>query len=127
MNVKGVLQAGAWNYLREEITVALECRRCTRINVRFGFDPSRDYSDSMRADAMSHMLARIINHCFQDSVRPSDGYERSLTWQSLFRELDQWKTNLPPSFEPFSEVVSSDGVFPSLWLLQGWHGDFDPA
>lgn len=91
MNVKGLLQAGAWNYLREEITVALERRRCTRIDIHFSFDPKHDYSDGMRANIVSHMLARITNHCFQKSARSCNDYEMNLTWQSLFQELNQWR------------------------------------
>lgn len=42
METQGLLQAGAWNYLREEITVALEYRRCTLLNVQFEFDSTHD-------------------------------------------------------------------------------------
>jgi hypothetical protein len=34
---RGLLQAGAWNSLREEITVALECRRPVRISSGFEY------------------------------------------------------------------------------------------
>ncbi|RQM07978.1 hypothetical protein DH86_00003601, partial [Scytalidium sp. 3C] len=64
MGVSGLAQAGAWNYLREEITVALECQRPTRIGIDFDFDAARYYSDSMYSNIITYILARIINHCF---------------------------------------------------------------
>lgn len=66
---KGPCTSRTWNYPCEEMTVALECRRCTRINIHFSFDPKHDYSDGMRANIVSHILARIINHCLQKSAR----------------------------------------------------------
>ena len=123
MSIGGLAQAGAWNYLREEITVALECRRCTRISIYFDFDPSREYSDSTRANIASFILAKVINYSFRETPRRrDDDTERSATWQSLFRELKAWKECLPQHFEPFSNAAKADSPFPSLWLLQPWHG-----
>ncbi|KAK8200591.1 hypothetical protein M8818_005905 [Zalaria obscura] len=54
-NNRGLLQAGVWNYLREEITMALECRkpvRMGRIFDRYTYDP--DAPDDMHAN---HIIA----------------------------------------------------------------------
>lgn len=129
MNAKGLVQSGVWNYLREEITVALECRRCTRNSIHFVFDPSLDYPDSMRANIMSHILARVINHCFQNgAVEQHSVDERIRVQEALHRALDEWRESLPPSFEPFSAAaVATNSPFPSIWLLQPWHGEYGLA
>jgi hypothetical protein len=58
---RGLLQAGAWNYLREEITVVLECRRPVRISSSFEYQAYENMLDDMQANYVSYLLARIIN------------------------------------------------------------------
>ncbi len=118
MNIEGLSQAGIWNYLREEITVALECKRQARIGFDFDFDPRQKYSDSMRANIMSHILARIINHCFAGE-RASKELD---DWVLLENELTAWKASLPASFEPYSNASITNNPFPSFWLIHPWHG-----
>ncbi|RFU32106.1 hypothetical protein B7463_g4227, partial [Scytalidium lignicola] len=98
MNKSGLAQAGAWNYLGEEITVALECQRPTRIGIDFDFDATEHYTDK--------------NHSLQ---------QRQKEWQSLRKQLAIWKEHLPTSFELYSTAAKLDNPFPSLWLLQPWH------
>jgi len=47
LNQRGLSQSGTWNYLREEITVALELGRPVRIGTGFKFMPSENMSDDM--------------------------------------------------------------------------------
>lgn len=122
MGVSGLAQAGAWNYLREEITVALECQRPTRIGIDFDFDAARYYSDSMYSNIITYILARIINHCF--GVR-NESYvhgQRQRDWNDLRKQLTIWREHLPTSFEPYSRALKQGNPFPSLWLLRPWHG-----
>lgn len=65
----------------------------------------------MRADTISHMLARVISYCFQNTAQSSEA------WETLFMEADQWRASLPSGFEPSSKAIASDGVFPSLRLM----------
>lgn len=122
MNNSGLVQAGAWNYLREEITVALECRRPTRISIHLDFDPDLDYSDSNLANVVSYMLAKIINHCFGVSVRDGDSTPVQDAWQSLSHDLKVWRKTLPASFIPYSTAPKPGSPFPSIWSLQPCHG-----
>lgn len=121
MSCVGLAQAGAWNYLREEITVALECQRTTRIGFDFNFNATEHYSDSMRSNIISHILARIINYCFQES-KGHQIQEKKITWKSLRKELSTWREHLPTSFEPYSTAIKDNNPFPSLWLIHPWHG-----
>ncbi|RDL30161.1 uncharacterized protein BP5553_10439 [Venustampulla echinocandica] len=120
MNRTGLSQAGAWNYLREEITVALECQRTTRIGFDFNFDAAERYSDSMRANIISYILARVTNYCFQESME-RQMQEKQIAWKSLRKELATWREYLPASFEPYSTAVKENNPFPSLWLIHPWH------
>jgi hypothetical protein len=118
----GLIQAGAWNYLREEITVALQCRR----RVRMGriFDSHTDYApaDDMHANHISLLLARIINFSFPDLSEYHSQRDRITLWKILYSALMDWKASLPASFEPFSTAPKLGNAFPSLWMLEPWHG-----
>jgi hypothetical protein len=65
MRTAGLLQAAAWNYLREEITVALECQRPVRLNIHIDVRDVDHQTESMHANTVTYILARVINHCFQ--------------------------------------------------------------
>lgn len=124
MNSTGLLQAGAWNYLREEITVALECRRPARIGFDFHLDALnlKYYSESMHSNIISYILARISNYCFERSTQEMTEDQTRLHWVSLQTDLTVWRSHLPASFEPYSTAEKANNPFPSLWLVQPWHG-----
>ena len=119
----GLLQAGAWNYLREEITVALEYRRPVRMGNIFANLTDENPADDMKANTISYLLARAINFSFPDLAECSSQNDRILAWQTLHSDLADWKTRLPARFEPFSTASKAGIVFPSLWMLKPWHGD----
>lgn len=121
LTLRGLSQSGTWNYLREEITMALELRRPVRMGAGFEFVPSKDMNDDMWANYMSYILARIIDFCFDD-VAGMTLEDRNMTWQELNEEVSAWRTNQPESFNPFSIAPKSGNAFPSIWLLQPWHG-----
>ncbi|KAI9729384.1 MAG: hypothetical protein M1834_006908 [Cirrosporium novae-zelandiae] len=120
----GLLQAGVWNYLREEITVGLECRRPVRISTDFpDFQPDANVQDDMKANLITYILARIINFCFHghhDSPLPIQK-ERIAEWEGLRMKLTLWTQNLPSSFEPISTACATENLFPSFWMLAPWH------
>lgn len=117
----GLPQAGAWNYLREEITVALECRRPVRMGDNFTWEGKGELTDDMLANLMSYHLARIINFCF--AVHPVHTLpgNRVLAWHDLRSDLTTWRDSLPSTFNPFSIAAKPGNAFPSLWMLQPWH------
>ena len=118
----GLLQAGAWNYLREEITVALECRRSVRTGRIFESHPVDIFADDMQANHISYLLAQIINFSFPDISERTSQEERTLAWQNLKSDLIGWKARLPTRFDPFCTAPMAGNVFPSLWMLRPWHG-----
>jgi len=121
LNTRGLPQAGTWNYLREEITVALESRRQVRFSPGFLFFPNNEMPDDMWANAITFILAKTINLYFAgaDSEEPND---RNRLWHKLASDTASWRKNLPHSFRPFSTASKSGNVFESIWLLRPWHG-----
>ncbi len=119
----GLLQAGVWNYLREEITVALECRRPVRISSDFQWPTNNNIADDMQANIVTYVLARIINFCF---VQHTETVRRISEWKYFTAALHKWRDGLPPSFSPFSMASKPGNVFPSLWMLRPWHGMLCP-
>lgn len=126
LNIRGLSQAGTWNYIREEITVALQHRRTVRFSPEFKFIPDAVMPDDMWANAISFTLARIINFAFNtphdDVIRLSE--ERMAAWNDLAAEAASWRQRLPDSCKPFSTAVKEGNLFPSIWFLRPWHGGF---
>ncbi len=123
LTIRGLAQTGTWNYLREEITVALESRRSVRFSTGFHFVPELVMADDQWANAITFILAKTINLCFSDASNESMD-ERNNLWQALAAELASWRHGLPITFQPFSTASRAGNVFPSIWLLQPWHGKF---
>ncbi|KAE8449832.1 hypothetical protein EG329_007309 [Mollisiaceae sp. DMI_Dod_QoI] len=122
LTIRGLAQTGTWNYLREEITVALESRRSVRFSTGFHFVPELVMADQW-ANAITFILAKTINLCFSDASNESMD-ERNNLWQALAAELASWRHGLPITFQPFSTASRPGNVFPSIWLLRPWHGKF---
>jgi hypothetical protein len=123
----GLLQAGAWNYLREEITVALECRRSVRIGKIFESYTADAIADDMQANRISYLLAQVINFSFPNISERTSQEERLSEWQRLRAELLIWKGGLSSDFEPYSTAQKSGNVFASLWMLRPWNGQYLPS
>ena len=119
--IRGLAQSGAWNYLREEITMALELRRAVRLGSEFDYSPSDDRPDDTWAHSITYILARVINFCFDTTVEMSSS-ERKGTCEYLSECVSDWRSNRPKSFNPFSAAPKPGNAFPSIWLLQPWHG-----
>lgn len=124
-------QAGFWNYLREEISVGLACRRPVRIGNHLpwfrGMVASPDLGDDMRANLITYTLANIMNIYFSSNTTQGGSNsilndEQLEQWEILQEDLTLWRTNLPSTFEPFSRASSPSDVFPSWWMLKAWHG-----
>ncbi|KAJ4984949.1 hypothetical protein SVAN01_09555 [Stagonosporopsis vannaccii] len=117
----GILQVGAWNYLREEITVALIRRRGVRMDQIFD-DYMRNYPEGIHpSDTISYVLAKIINFCFANTAQQLSPRDRTVHWKSLQSELAKWNADLPASFAPFSHASKEGNPFPSIWMLQPYH------
>jgi hypothetical protein len=124
LSQRGLSQSGTWNYLREEITMALELCRPVRTGTGFRFVPSETMSDDMWSNYISYILAKVINFSFDDAgVTNSD--QRSSDWQELDEEVSAWRSNRPESFNPFSTASKFGNAFLSIWLLSPWHGNLN--
>ncbi|THW99752.1 hypothetical protein D6D13_09947, partial [Aureobasidium pullulans] len=121
MTSAGLLQAGAWNYLREEITVALECRRPVRLTINLDIRTSGPQPESMHANTITYILAQVINHCFNCGSTNEQEDSNHDKWTSLKGDLTYWKEGLPTSYEPYSRASKEGNVFPSAWYLRPWH------
>ena len=119
--------SGIWNYLREEITVALEVRRPVRIGRTFDHLSKKsleDKSDDERANAITALLVDVLNLFFEirSQSHSLEYYESPLA--TLRTALMAWKRSLPPTFVPFSTAPKAGNVFPSLWMKRPWHGEY---
>lgn len=125
MTRTGLLQAGAWNYLREEITVALECRRSVRLNIHLDSRSVMSGFDSVHANTVTYILACVINLCFGRDERGNTLEFNEAEWTKLNAELAYWSHNLPSTYEPYSQAPKEGNPFPSEWYLRPWHSGFD--
>lgn len=116
------MRAGFWNYLREDITVALMEKRNLMIELNDQQPPLLD-GEGDSANYISHILGRVINSCLHKDGEPLDQRE----WDSLKGELDSWKTSLPLSSEPIiTPGLHGDSRFPSVWNTSKWHSMWHP-
>lgn len=115
-----LLGAGFWNYLREDITVALIEKRSLMIDLSaYVHLPEALESDDFPA-RVTFLLGIIINRCLPKDAVALDIVE----WETLKRELEDWMVSLPESFEPILTMTGFTGSssFPCLWTTKGWHG-----
>lgn len=123
MTKTGLLQAGAWNYLREEITVALECQRSVRLNIHLDTRSTVSGPDSIHANTMTYILARVINLCFgQDGSGQTLAFDED-SWAKLDAELKFWSGNLPSTYASYSRAPKTGNSFPSEWYIRPWHSE----
>ncbi|KAF7178949.1 hypothetical protein CNMCM7691_007773 [Aspergillus felis] len=115
----GLLSAGFWNYLREDITVALIEKRSLMIQLPDEPLPMKTECDDDLANRITYLLGRVINRCLLRDAVPLDQCE----WNSLRDQLEAWRTSLPSSFDPIlTPHLLSNSSFPSMWTTSGWHG-----
>ena len=101
--------------------MGLECRRQVRISTEFGLDLKTELQDDMWANAITYLLAKVINFCFEETEDESLS-SRVLTWTSLVASVTTWKDQRPATFNSFSTAPKAGNVFPSIWLVRPWHG-----
>jgi len=104
--------------------MALELRRPVRIGSGFAFVASGEMGDDMWANYMSYVLAKVVNFCFDDGFGGGNAGQRIEIWRKLQGEVEGWGEKRPESFYPFSTGAKEGNVFPSIWLLSPWHGNF---
>ncbi|TPR08774.1 Glycolipid 2-alpha-mannosyltransferase family protein [Aspergillus niger] len=115
-----LLSAGYWNYLREDITVALIEHRGLMITLSDQDAPPQPTDDMDFANYITFLLGRVINRCLAVDSPPLDIIE----WKALKADIDQWRSALPPSFDTIQTPgLKTRSNFPSIWTLRSWHGN----
>ncbi|KAI2895519.1 transcriptional regulator family: Fungal Specific TF [Aspergillus niger] len=113
-----LLSAGYWNYLREDITVALIEHRGLMITLSDQDAPPQPTDDMDFANYITFLLGRVINRCLAVDSPPLDIIE----WKALKADIDQWRSALPPSFDTIQTPgLKTRSNFPSIWTLRSWH------
>ncbi|KAJ9355809.1 transcriptional regulator family: Fungal Specific TF [Paecilomyces variotii] len=111
-----LISAGFWNYLREDITVALMEKRRLKIDLSNVSMPN-PIEDNDRANVISQLLGIVINRCLG-----RDAPALALSeWTSLQAKVDRWKADLPRTFEPVSLSIPRKTKFAELVMFHGWH------
>ncbi|CAG8902806.1 unnamed protein product [Penicillium egyptiacum] len=114
-----LLSAGYWNYLREDITVALIEQRGLMITLSNQNAPPEPIEDADFANYVTFLLGKIINRCLSvdsNALGP-------LEWEAMKTDLEKWKSSLPSSFDTIQTPgLGKQSAFPSIWTLRSWHG-----
>lgn len=115
-----LLSAGYWNYLREDITVALIEQRGLMITLSNQNAPPEPTKDADFANYITFLLGKIINRCLSVNSPALDPLE----WEAMKADLDKWKSSLPSSFDTIQTPgLGKQSNFPYIWTLRSWHGE----
>ncbi|KAJ5814711.1 hypothetical protein N7474_006488 [Penicillium riverlandense] len=114
----GLVRAAFWNYLREDITVALIEKRRLMIELSDEHYPKLENDDDY-ANYVTVLLGQVINQCFGNDVDPLE----LSRWNSLEQNLETWKNCLPTSFAPIIVKLPNEvgSAFPFIGALHPWH------
>ncbi|ORY56648.1 uncharacterized protein BCR38DRAFT_505005 [Pseudomassariella vexata] len=113
----GLLAAGFWNYLREDITFSLYENCPLKIDLEM-IGPPGHATDESYLNSISLILGQLINSAF--AARSISVEE----WTLLFNKTQNWFVSLPSRFRPFSSGkrgLASLGALPSVWFLRACH------
>lgn len=117
----GLLTAGFWNYLREDITVALIQKRSLMMDLSTEDLPLVLDGDDAFANRITYILGKIINYCLREDGTPLERNE----WENMMHEVESWKSILPASFNSISTAGPNEGSqFPYLWSTNAWHSKY---
>ncbi|KAI1153077.1 hypothetical protein F4825DRAFT_461351 [Nemania diffusa] len=117
---RGLLHSGFWNYLREDITFSL-FGNCP---LKIDFDPIPTLrnisSDQDHLNAISLVLGRIINTMIGSTAKNAGD-----AWETMWRFVQDWLSNLPTHFRPFSRAtLPSISRLPTVHILKACHVSF---
>lgn len=118
----GLFGAGFWNYLREDITVALIEKRSLIIDLSAYVYLDQTLESEDFPARITFLLGKIINRCLAKDAVALDIME----WETLKTELENWMVSLSESFEPIlmTPGLMESSSFPCLWTIKGWHGTY---
>jgi hypothetical protein len=114
----GLLGAGFWNYLREDITFSLFEECPLKMNLENTPLVSHHDSDQDYLNSITLVLGKIINRAFGHN---SD----EIQLDTAIESLKAWRNTCPDHMKLFSRVQSETNtshLFPAVWFLQHCHG-----
>ncbi|KAF5581724.1 phytanoyl dioxygenase [Fusarium pseudocircinatum] len=113
----GLLGAGFWNYLREDITFSLFEECPLKMNLESTPLTIQHSSDQDYLNSITLILGKIINMSFKQDT---DG----LQWDYIKDGLKGWRKSCPRHMKPYSRLqgdIVTSHLFPSIWFLQPCH------
>ncbi|RGP67425.1 putative tpr domain [Fusarium sporotrichioides] len=110
----GLLGAGFWNYLREDITFSL-FEKCP-LKMNLDSTPLVTYHESGQdyLNSITLILGKSINMAYSQDTA-------ILHWKNLTESLKDWRKACPDHMRPFSRQTSTSHLFPAVWFLQPYH------
>ncbi|KAI9709537.1 MAG: hypothetical protein M1820_003297 [Bogoriella megaspora] len=114
----GLAQAAFWNYLRQDITIALESQHPLHIPIRTSDSTPTNMTGQPHdnSNTITFLLAKAINLHFRPSHSP---HEDSDQWHTLNSELSTFQSHLPSTFTPLPRPSPNpSSLFPPLPLLR---------
>lgn len=119
----GLLGAGFWNYLREDITFSLFEECPLKMNLESTPLMIQHTSDQDYLNSITLILGKIINMSFKQDT---DGRQ----WDYIKDDLKSWRNSCPRHMKPYSRLQgenTTSHLFPAIWFLQPCHGELSPS
>ncbi|KAM5523416.1 TPR domain-containing protein [Fusarium oxysporum f. sp. phaseoli] len=113
----GLLGAGFWNYLREDITFSLFEECPLKMNLESTPLMIQHTSDQDYLNSITLILGKIINMSFKQDT---DGRQ----WDYIKEDLKSWRNSCPRHMKPYSRLqgeITTSHLFPAIWFLQPCH------
>ncbi|RKK46087.1 hypothetical protein BFJ66_g8732 [Fusarium oxysporum f. sp. cepae] len=113
----GLLGAGFWNYLREDITFSLFEECPLKMNLESTPLMIQHTSDQDYLNSITLILGKIINISFKQDT---DGRQ----WDYIKEDLKSWRNSCPRHMKPYSRLqgeITTSHLFPAIWFLQPCH------
>ena len=113
--------AAFWVYMRQSIRAAfLNEEPCKFEAASFTGEVSvSPASDMVWANRSTFILARTCSACWDGSL---DSTARLKLLDDLYVLLEQWRQNLPETFQPWCEFRAENEPFPNISFISAWHG-----
>lgn len=114
----GLHEATFYSYVRSDIRMAILGHCGTRISLdAWPLDTRYPSNDADWANRMTWLLVQSMNLCY--GGKDTRGL---LPRHQLERFIEEWKGNLPETFEPYYFRDTEWDDFPIIRLLTPWHG-----
>ncbi|KAJ3519033.1 hypothetical protein NM208_g14290 [Fusarium decemcellulare] len=114
---RGLLAAGFWNYLREEITFSLSEGYPLKIRLEHIHEISHHETDQDYLNSITLILGKLINMTF-------DGHITDSQWATALQMLTRWQYYKPQRLNPFCREQGGpykSREFPAFWFLFPCH------